>query len=262
MSRGFAVFAFEGGNGRRLRISAPDALVEVVGTRFFVESDGTTTRVGVAEGKVRVLSLLGSRLLTAGESMEIGGPGDGSPAHAQPYLDDPFLLRELADADAAGPTSAQRRRRRVVKPAVAAPSAGADTAALFAGLERAEDLARLGAFREAIEVYTGIANDERPSHQAYADLARYEIARLWGFRLGEIRRARSILRPLSRRGTGEVARQATLALCELDLAARPCQAAVCLRELEQGGDFQLSSEVKLLLEHWGLSDLTCPEASR
>ena len=68
MSRGAAVFSFEGGQGRRLQISTVGALVEVVGTRFSVESDPQGTRVAVAEGVVRVLTLSGERRLHRGGS--------------------------------------------------------------------------------------------------------------------------------------------------------------------------------------------------
>jgi hypothetical protein len=89
------------------------------------------------------------------------------------------------------------------------------------------------------------------------------MARLYGFGLGEIQRARSLLRPLASYGSGEVSRQAALALCELDLEARPCQAAACLSALVNGSaDFQVVQEAKGLLEHWGLEGLRCAKGSR
>ena len=120
-------------------------------------------------------------------------------------------------------------------------------------------MAKRGDLRGAVEAYRQIAEDPRPEVQPFRDMSRYEMARLWGFGLGEIQRARSILRSLAAHGGGEVSRQASLALCELDLAARPCQAAACLRELtEHGTDFQLAQEAKGLLSHWDLEDADCP----
>jgi hypothetical protein len=237
MARGFAVFAFKGGRGRKLRVSAPDALVEVVGTRFSVEVRDGATRVLVGDGRVRVMTLQGTRLLVPGESMVAGdGRGDW---RADAYLDDPHLVR----LDAHGAKRRGGRKHAAV--------GGADTTDLFEQLARAEDLAQAGQLDAAISAYRQVASTA--AHPTYSELAEYEIARIIGFKQGHADQARSILRKLAQRGRSEAKRQATLALCELDLVERPCRAARCLHELASGVDYQLAREAKGLLKHWALA---------
>lgn len=252
MSTGFAVFDFVGGGDRHLRVSAPDALVDVVGTRFFVEVRDGATKVGVARGKVRVLTLAGTEMLQGGDSLAVG-EGDGSDAAALAYIRDPFL------GDAPLPVP----RRNVTRPGPSSrtrlgvlrnqrPLDGYDP---FAAWDRAEALSRQGDPRAAIEVFNEITRAAEQT--AVRDAARYEIARLWGLRLGEVQRARDILRPLAQRGNEELRRQASLALCELELQHRPCASAACLDTLRRAKDEPLRQEAARLYARWGLGELTC-----
>lgn len=256
LASGFVVLDFVGGEGRHLRVSAPDALVEVVGTRFYVEVTPGVTRVGVAEGKVRVLTLLGTQVLTAGDHLTLGGGDSPPPSRARPFLTDTYLMEHRASAppEAVKRKPARRRQLQVNRDGPRAVEVSA-ASQLLERLAAAEELARLGQLREAIGAYRKLAKDAPPG--AVRDMARYEMARLWGFRMGEIQRARSILAALAR-GSGEVSRQARLALCELDLKARPCQAAACLAELEANAhDFPLREEAARLYAHWGLEKVRC-----
>ena len=65
-----------------------------------------------------------------------------------------------------------------------------------------------------------------------------------------------------RQGSGEVARQAALALCELELVTEPCEAARCLRSLKAhpDTDFDLKREADSLLGQWGLHQRSCEAA--
>ncbi len=259
-SRGFAVFQFEGGEGRRLRIEAPGAVVEVVGTRFFVEVAQERTLVGVASGKVRVLAGGASYLLTAGESGSFGAGGRrvAVSAAAASWLDDPFLL----DAEAqASPRRVMKKSRATLRrelDELFAPSEKEISAGMvLEQLQRAEDLERRGELKAAEAMLRAIANDPRPGFDPFRDLARYEIARLEGFGYGYVESARASMRRLSERAGGEVQRQATLALCELDLANDPCRSRACLMQLIEGSDFELGQEAEQLLDHWRLRAAAC-----
>ncbi|MCE9578247.1 MAG: FecR family protein [Deltaproteobacteria bacterium] len=68
--RAGAMYAeFEGGAGRSLRIEAPGATVEVVGTLFAIEIRDAGTCVSVAHGRVRVTTATGVIAVGGGESM-------------------------------------------------------------------------------------------------------------------------------------------------------------------------------------------------
>jgi len=68
LGRGTLLADFDGSGGRSLRISTPDATVDIVGTRFMVDTSATRTRVAVAHGLVRVESKGRSRMVGAGLS--------------------------------------------------------------------------------------------------------------------------------------------------------------------------------------------------
>ncbi len=104
MSRGFGVFSFTGGEGRSLSIATADGLVEVVGTRFYVQRrPGTGTQVGVASGKVLVTAGGSTQLLVAGDRITflsgakgfVVRSGDGNrPWEGDGAKNDLFLLGE------------------------------------------------------------------------------------------------------------------------------------------------------------------------
>src|SRR4051794_34348759 len=67
LGRGTLLAGFDGSGGRRLRISTPNATVDIVGTRFIVDASATRTRIAVDHGLVRVESL--GRLRTVGSGL-------------------------------------------------------------------------------------------------------------------------------------------------------------------------------------------------
>lgn len=262
MTAGFAVFAFEGGKGRRMRVETPDIIVEVVGTRFFVEVASDGTHVGVAEGRVRVTTDGEVTTLRVGDSLRLPVAPDAQrmvPV-ARSYLDDDFLA-EHAFQKARRKRARRTRRKNLAELDELFASLGdmdsGRAKSMLKQLQAAEDLAQMGQFRDAIETYREIAR--AASDFSYRDLALHEMARIMAFDLGEIRQARSTLRHLAKGAQGEVRRQATIALCELDLKARPCEAAACLQELIDGpdADFEVSREAQWLFRHWGLGGMSC-----
>jgi TolA-binding protein len=58
---------FEGGQGRTLRIVAPGATIEIVGTLFAVDARASTTCVSVAHGTVRLISATRELAITGGQ---------------------------------------------------------------------------------------------------------------------------------------------------------------------------------------------------
>jgi hypothetical protein len=260
-TRGYAVFHFEGGAGRKLRVEAPGAVIDVVGTRFFVEAASERTLVGVAAGKVRVTAGGTTHLLAAGESGSFGAGGRrvAAAAASASWLDDPYLL----DAEARAPRRGLHKSRAVLRreldqrvaPSEPDPSAGE----VLGQLQRAEDLEARGEFKSAEAILRGIVTDPRPSYEPFRDLGRYEIARLEGFRYGHVEAARASLKKLAERAGGEVGRQATLALCELDLKTDPCRSRACLMQLLLGADFEIGQEAEQLLDHWRLRGAACEQ---
>jgi len=95
-TRGYAVFAFQGGHGRTLRVRAPDLEVEVVGTQLFVEvTPGQPTTVGVISGKVDVLRAGVPTRVLAGTMLRAdrAHPSPIAPRNLRsaPYFADRFL---------------------------------------------------------------------------------------------------------------------------------------------------------------------------
>jgi hypothetical protein len=68
LGRGIVVADFDGSGGRSLRISTPDATVDIVGTRFLVAASAKRTRVAVDHGLVRVESRGRLRMVGSGLS--------------------------------------------------------------------------------------------------------------------------------------------------------------------------------------------------
>jgi hypothetical protein len=68
LGRGIIVADFDGSGGRSLRISTPDATVDIVGTRFLVAASAKRTRVAVEHGLVRVESRGRLRMVGSGLS--------------------------------------------------------------------------------------------------------------------------------------------------------------------------------------------------
>ena len=136
---------------------------------------------------------------------------------------------------------------------------------LLVQLERAESLTAAGAYPQALAIYAGCTRDQG-AERAYADLCRYETARIYGFAQGAPARARPIFERLARTGEGEVRRQAMLALCELDRETSPCNAVDCLGRVTKNPDADqaLRHEALRLSERWArnLDCATLPAEDR
>lgn len=70
--RGTLMAEFAGGAGRSLRIVAPGAVIEVVGTLFAVEVRGETTCTSVSHGRVRVTTARGAVEVSDGQRHCVG----------------------------------------------------------------------------------------------------------------------------------------------------------------------------------------------
>jgi hypothetical protein len=110
---------------------------------------------------------------------------------------------------------------------------------------------------EALALFTTCADAWPPR---FAELCRFERARVLGS-MGKTDAARSAFARLAVHSRGEVRRQATLALCELDRTADPCRAAACLGRIaaDARADADLKLEAARLREKWRLADAACEE---
>jgi TolA-binding protein len=77
LRRGTLIGDFDGSSGGSLRIVTADATVDIVGTRFLVETSSERTRVAVEHGRVRVESGGRVRLVGALQEWLTDGPGVG-----------------------------------------------------------------------------------------------------------------------------------------------------------------------------------------
>lgn len=244
MDSGFAVLDFEGGEGRELRIEAPEVEVVVLGTRLFVEArPGVPTTVGVVSGRVEVKSHGQVEVLGPGQVRAFDAAGAYTPDRANlrslAHHADVFLDRAPAPSPAP-PRAAPRR-----------PEAPDPVAALTA----AERLVRAGRVAEGLRRYEALIAARPPA--PWSDVARYERARVWGFVQGDLLGADAELARLAAEADPEVRRQAALARCELALIQDRCAARACLRGLS--ADAALAPEAEALMTRWGVrGDTSCP----
>ncbi|MBI5508177.1 MAG: FecR domain-containing protein [Deltaproteobacteria bacterium] len=230
MSKGFVAASFVGGHGRTLRVATPNAAVDVVGTRFLVAAgpQGATT-IAVAEGRLRVRVGVRVWQVGDGEQHAYGADGEELALVAAPglgHLDAAALLAHHAPA---------KRPERPGPPPRSDQGSEAEAGVfpdVLEQLEHAERLADRGQPDAAFTIYDSCVSDAAEAYAPYRQLCRLEMARLLGFRLGKIERARDSFRRLAGDTTTEVGRQATLALCELDLATNPCRAVACLERID------------------------------
>jgi len=75
LDRGEAMFMVKHDPDRPFKLHAGNTDVEDVGTSFDVELDADSTRLGVAEGAVRVTTRSGSVVVTAGQTVTVAGDG-------------------------------------------------------------------------------------------------------------------------------------------------------------------------------------------
>lgn len=249
VTRGFAVMSFEGGRGRSLEIEAPDVSIEVVGTRFYVEArPGEDTVVGVVSGKVRVRSHGEEALIEAGQARAFGVEG-GKPAEhvvSTDHHDDDYLdYTPEPEPEVVKPKPTPVKPKPAPEPVEKVEPKPDPMAALL----RAQTMAREGRHAAAVGVYT-----EALAHATgeMRRVMRYERARLWAFELARVDDAREELAALAT-GSGEVAVQAALTLCELDRTKSPCRSRQCLEDLSKRG----IDEATKTLERWGLDRFEC-----
>jgi hypothetical protein len=253
LSKGFVVTSFNGGRGRSLRLTTPSAVVEAVGTRFLVEvSAGGATTVAVADGKVRVTAGRVTRAVVGGELLTLDANGRAlQPVEpkGRPFLEDAFLLEHhgLVGASAPAKKTGELATLKEMWP-------------VLEQIEQAEALANKGQLEAALTIYQSCSTDAVEAYAPYRQLCRLEMARLLGFKLGKSERARDILGRLVREEHGEVGRQASLAICELDLKANPCRAIACLATVVDAtrSEPELRGEAERLLRRWREGAPACP----
>ena len=245
LSRGFVAASFVGGRGRSLRVTTPTTVVEVVGTRFLVEiGEAGLTTVSVAEGKVRIRAGREALSVASGETRSFDAQGGviATPILVgRDFLDDPYLVTHHAQASL---TPIGKKSGKETAPK--------ETWSVLEQLAQAEKLADQGQFEAALTIYQSCVADAAEGYAPYRQLCRLEMARLLGFKLGKLERARDILRRLAKENPDEVGSQSALALCELDLKTNPCRAIACLRDVVTQGASrpELKREAERLGTRW------------
>lgn len=268
MDRGFAVMAFEGGDGRTLLVKTPDLEVEVIGTRFYVDArPGIPTTVGVVTGKVAVKTKAKRELLEAGAERAYrpdGSKDDVQLARSKPYHSDAFLLEApamLAKPSEPPPKRKPPRREKKLLPRkedyvpatrkLTPPEPEPEVKDLDPAevLGQAERLVRDGNFEAALRLIERALSTEAGEKEPYQATLRYERARIL-VKQGKRDQARLEFGRLTAAPAEEIAHQARLSLCELELTEDPCTARACLESIE-------SRESKQLLARWRLAELEC-----
>jgi hypothetical protein len=278
MEQGFAVIAFDGGEGQKLAVVTPDVEIQVIGTRFYVDArPGIPTTVGVIAGRVEIHTKKKKKdVLVAGSERAYQPDGSEAPvelARTKPYHSDPYLgeapmiaegsrdgERTPAIAKAPPPRSKLLPRlptkllprkegpveaNRTIEALPPEPEAldGAEV------LEDVEKLVREGRLEGALELIDDALSDDDPALSPFGPTLRYERARIL-LKQGKRDQARIEFGRLTQAPLPEVAHQASLSLCELELVEDPCSAAACLRSVD-------SREAKELLARWRLAELDC-----
>ncbi len=246
MTRGFAVFDFEGGEDRSLLVRLGALRVEVIGTRFSVDARGPSPVVAVREGRVRVVDGDRGHDLAAGEAArftaEGSAPVDLSATPAGLLGADPFLDRVPA-------------RRRAARVGSTPPLAEPPAVSWLSALGRAESLARAGDRDAAREAYAAIA---RAAAEPAASAARLELVRLELDDASDPSEALARLDALSER-VDEVGAQARLLRCEHANRRAPCEARTCLERLAERprSGVEARREAARWAERWRLAE-RCP----
>lgn len=255
---GFAVFAFRGDGTSKLQVRTPSANVRVVGTIFYVDVVAGSTHVGVGRGKVIVSTAAGEHEVSTGQRVAFDADGRAAPlitSAGASFLDDEELV-SFHDSESASAS----------KPAYPGEvSQPKDTDGERRGGDRpkqdigdvvfeAERLTRADRARDARKVLSSALAD--PAHVSSKDLLRFEIARLDGLSLGAAEKARPALERLAKHGGAGMRIQATLLLCEIELASDRCGARACLERVRaQGGS--VAEEATRLSQRWAVRELQC-----
>lgn len=251
ISRGLAVMEFRGEPSAFLSIDTPDVKVEIENTRCFVDVvPGLHTTVGVISGRATIHTSRGDEVIEAGSTRKFDRSGTAVPSE-RPHVDMSLLDVSVARAE----PSATRRATNV---APRSPAPHPDPAAV---LRKAERLAHDGNVDGALALYAKALDDRHPAYDPLRALMRYELARLIGFDKKDTERARRLFADLAKGDRGEVALQAKLALCELDLALSPCLARTCLERLssDEGVPASVQDEALRLVTRWGIQAIACTD---
>lgn len=247
LRRGLVAVAFAGGQGRSLRVHLGPRTLAVVGTRFVVERDATTTFIAVAEGTVRLHGADLSLLLPAGSRREILADGTVREAAERAPCRDALAEAFLTTLVAPPPPRSRVALARL---------SGEDVAEQLA---RAEELVTAAQLDAAETIYTACVEDPDPAYTPFRELCRLHLARLYGFHLGRADAARALLQTLAASAPDEVGREAALTECELELRVSPCRAKACLERLvaRSPDEPELGGEAQRLLGRWGLAARSC-----
>lgn len=164
------------GGPRRWIVEAKWARIEVVGTRFSVEREAERVRVNVREGVVVVRGASlpeGVARVTAGQSVEVRGRGEGSSERAARVGPGPDPSRELSRSAAEVPAEIVGKEP---KDADFRDVAKKETSAFETAdrlFERADDARARGQWREAETLLERLVR-EHPAHPRAA-LAAYTL---------------------------------------------------------------------------------------
>lgn len=271
MDRGFAVMAFEGGDGRTLIVKTPDLEVEVIGTRFYVDArPGVPTTVGVVAGKVAVKTKAKRELLVAGTERAYRADGTKDEVHldrSKPYHSDAFLLDQPDMLARPQPRPKRNRLPRKTKllprkedyvpaarkltPPEPKTKQTSEVPEPADALTQVERLVRDGDLDAALGLIEDVLATDAGKKEPYQATLRYERARIL-VKLGKRDQARLEFGRLTAAPAAEIAHQARLSLCELELTEDPCTARACLESID-------SRESRELLSRWRLSELDCDQ---
>jgi predicted negative regulator of RcsB-dependent stress response len=116
-------------------------------------------------------------------------------------------------------------------------------------LNEAERLVKEKQYDAAIALLEQALDTEDAQLDPFRPMLRYERARIL-LKQGKREFARAEFGRLTQSNEKEVAHQAKMSLCELELADDPCTAAACLRSID-------SRESSQLLARWRLEELDC-----
>jgi hypothetical protein len=121
LARGTLLVDYDRRRGGSLRIQAPGAVTDVVGTLFSVETDGDESRVSVARGRVNVATGEPSapvvQVLDAGQSLSTTWTGPRALGEAARHLLDEHAAEAPAATPALHPATAPHAREAAAPPA-------------------------------------------------------------------------------------------------------------------------------------------------
>lgn len=271
MDAGFAAFDHRGELGEIVRVQVAELEVALERAKVFVVKEPTgLTTIGLLSGRATVMVEGRAEVLAEGEQRSYGPGAATSGALRLPSALSTAAVFPAADEVALAVAESNAPQAPEVRPATPEPNAMAEAAprsteaavepdtedapaelSFTEQLALAEREARQGHHAQARARYEGLLGlakaEQRP-------LVEYELARLLGDDPGTGSQARAVFSRLAQ-GEGEVAIQAGFALCQLELAARPCEAAACLNRMMTDLDrpVEVRAEAARLKNRWHLA---------